>query len=144
VIAKITLNPEQLREALRIPLCLNDGIPAGTPESLDDEDREVIDLNDQLINNPDDTYGLTVYGDSMDEDEIHSGDLILVDRLTSAKADSIVVVDVDGGLTVKKFSMVGNRLFLIPGNRNYQPKEISREQRCEIWGVVTYVIHKKF
>jgi DNA polymerase V len=136
--AKIVFNPKQLADALHIPLFAG-SVPAGHAESIDEADY--IDLNERLIVNPDATYGLTVTGDSMEDDEIHSGDLIVVDRAIQPHSSSIVVVDVDGALTVKKFSRVGGRLFLIPGNKRMRPKEIHKEQRCEAWGVVTYCIH---
>lgn len=139
--ARIIFNPRQLMAVLDIPLCVSGEVPAG--EAIPHEEgKEMVDLNEQLINHPDDTYGLTVFGHSMEEAGIQSGDLILVDRVLEPKASSIVVVDLDGALTVKKFSRVGERLFLVSGNSNYKQKEVHQDQRCESWGVVTYVIHK--
>lgn len=137
--AVLTFTPQQLRAVLSIPICVTGRVPAGDP-LINEEGTEMVDLNEQLISHPDDTYGLTVFGNSMDEHEIHSGDLILVDRVLEPKPSSIVVVDVDGALTVKRFSRCGERLFLVSGNGDC--RQISHHQRCENWGVVTYVIHK--
>lgn len=137
--AKLTYTPEQLKLALHIPLSAWGRVPAGAP-ILNEAGKEMVDLNEELISHPDNTYGLTVFGDSMDEHGIHSGDLILVDRILQPKATSIVVVDLDGALTVKKFSRINERLFLVSGNGDCS--QVSSSQRCESWGVVTYVIHK--
>ena len=74
---------------------------------------------------------------------IDHGDLLIVDRSIEPSANSIVIVEVDGELTVKKLSRVGKRLWLVPGNKNHTPREIKGEQTCRVWGVVTFVIKRK-
>ncbi len=102
-----------------------------------------IDLVKLLVKHPEATFIVPVDGDSMIEDGIDSGDLLVVDSSVEAKPNSIVVVDVDGELTVKKISKVGCRLWLVPGNKSYPPMEIKGEQNCRKLGVVTFIIKKK-
>jgi DNA polymerase V len=72
---------------------------------------------------------------------IHSGDLLIVDRSLEAADGNVVVAALDGELTVKRLSKREETVRLLPANTNYQPIEIQAHQSCEIWGVVTNVIH---
>lgn len=118
------------------------GISAGKPESVDGALIEDVDLNKHLIKSPRSTYGLTAYGESMLEEGIDTGDLLIVDRDAMPTERSIVIVEVDGEFTVKKLSLVGRRLWLVPGNKNFKRTEVKRGQECKVWGVVTFIIKK--
>ncbi|HEX8653076.1 MAG TPA: translesion error-prone DNA polymerase V autoproteolytic subunit [Pyrinomonadaceae bacterium] len=117
-------------------------IPAGKPESIDEPLEGRIDFNKYLIKHPNQTFAVRAAGDSMEDAGINPGDLLVVDRAQEPSPNSVVIVDVDGELTVKRLSKVGKRLWLIPDNKSLRPKEILGEQKCNIWGVVTYVIKK--
>jgi repressor LexA len=83
-------------------------VAAGAPiEALDHD--EFIDVPASLVRHADRTYALRVQGQSMIDDGILDGDVILVQRQTSASNGEIVVavVNGDGGdeATVKRFYM---------------------------------------
>lgn len=141
--ASIIFTPETLHNTTRyLPRVTNLNAPCGKPESTDELFIEWMDLNKELIQRPRSTYGLTAYGDSMHDEGIDSGDLLIVDRDEEPKADSIVIVELDGEYTVKKLSRVGARLWLVPGNKDFKPVEVRREQECKVWGVVKWIIKK--
>lgn len=117
-------------------------VSAGNPTSADEYLEDRIDLLELLIKHSDSTCVLTVRGDSMVDDGINPGDILVVDRAQEASPQSIVIVMVDGEFAVKRISKVGKRLWLVPSNRKYTSKEIQRHQACEVWGVVTWILHK--
>jgi len=50
--------------------------------------------------------------------------------------------NVNGELTVKRVWIANGKVFLKPENNDFSPIEITEEMDFDIWGVVTYVIHK--
>ena len=49
---------------------------------------------------------------------------------------------INGELTVKRIWIAKGKVFLNPENEEFSPIEITEETDFDIWGVVTYVIHK--
>lgn len=84
---------------------------------------------------------MKVAGDSMIEAGIHSGDLLVVDRILEATDQKIVVAAYDGELTVKRLRYLDRQPYLMPENPSYSPLPVREETDCHIWGVVTNVIH---
>ena len=113
---------------------------AGFPNPADDYPTR-LDLNKQLIKNPDATYMVKVFGDSMENIGIHSGDVLIVDRSVPANDNKIVVVCLDGELFVKRIRKMDGEIYLIPENEKYRPIKILPTQEFEIWGTVIHVIH---
>lgn len=116
-------------------------VPAGAPISIECDAEERVDLNKLLIAHPKTTYIIAVTGDSMETDIKH-GDQILVDRSLEPVSGRIAVIEVDGNFTVKRLSQIGQRLWLVPSNKDYEPIEVRPHQDCTFWGLVTYVIHR--
>lgn len=140
--AAIAFTPDTLNNSeWSIPIIQGAG-PCSKPESINDPLIEFVDLNKQLIERPRTTYGLIAFGESMLDEGIESGDLLIVDRAAEPQPNSIVIVEVDGDFTVKKLSRVGRRLWLVPGNKNHKRQEIKGGQECKIWGVVKWIIKK--
>lgn len=134
------LRPQQITALL--PLVLYSGrIAAGFPSPADDYADERIDLNHHLIRHKEATFFLRVQGDSMLGAGIHDGDLLIVDRALQATDGKVVIAALDGELTVKRLSVRGDRVCLVPENPAYPIIEVAREQDLVIWGVVTNVIH---
>lgn len=126
---------------LELPLYLAT-VAAGFPSPADDYIDKKLDLNDHLVKHPAATFFVRVHGDSMADAGIASGDILIVDRALDPRHGNIVVAALDGELTVKRLKKMGPRLFLAPENNAYPPLEITPERDLEIWGVVTYIIHK--
>ena len=70
---------------------------------------------------------------------IFTGDLLIVDRAIQAVDGDVVVVAVDGLLTIKVLDLAHSRL--LPANKLYRPIEISAESQVDIEGVVLHAVH---
>jgi DNA polymerase V len=137
--AVMICGPEGLKQLL-IPM-LQAKVPAGFPE----ERFETALLGEKalyntIVKNPEDTYALEATGESMLAAKIDSGDILVVDRKIRRRADSIIIAEVDGEFTVKRFGILNGHLQLIPANPKYKPISIEEYQTCRSWGVVTHII----
>lgn len=116
-------------------------VPAGFPAPGDDYIERYLDLNQQFIKHPAATFMVVASGDSMTGAGIKNGDLLIVDKSLEAKHGKIVIAAIDGELTVKRLSKIGERLQLLPENPAYKPLDITDTHELVIWGVVIHVIH---
>jgi DNA polymerase V len=73
---------------------------------------------------------------------IKNGDLLIVDRAEEPRRNSIVLGVIDGDFTVKRIRKKGGELYLIPDNPDFKPIKIDDNMDFQVWGVVTYVVHK--
>jgi len=73
---------------------------------------------------------------------IHSGDILVVDRSIEASSGKIVVAVINGEFTVKRFVIRDNAAYLMPENPKYPALKVEAGSEFQVWGVVTYVIHK--
>lgn len=124
-----------------IPL-FSDSVQAGFPSPAEDHMDMDLNLNDHLVHNPSATFCVKAIGESMKDAGIKSGDIMIVDKSLEPKNRSIVLAVIDGEFTVKRVNMNENELYLIPENSNFSPIKITQEMDFQVWGVVTYIIHK--
>ena len=104
--------------ALEIPLLGR--IAAGLPvEAI--EQRSALSFQD-FVGNPD-TFALEVSGESMIEDHICNGDLILLEKVNQARDGDIVVALVSGTETTLKrfYRETGDMVRLQPANSSLKP-----------------------
>jgi DNA polymerase V len=125
-----------------LPRPLFNSVRAGFPSPAEDTVERNLDLNQELISHPTATYFVRVDGDSMQDANILDGDILVVDKSLEPSNDDIVVALVDGEFTVKRISLCGDKILLIPENPSYKTLEITPEHDFSIWGVVTYILHK--
>jgi DNA polymerase V len=87
---------------------------------------------------------MRVEGDSMINACMYSQDVIVVDRAITAAHNKIVVARLGEDFTVKRLQVIkgGHRVFLKPENPKYQLMEVTHSKDFEIWGCVTWVVHK--
>ena len=114
-------------------------IAAGAPiEAL--EEPELVQADDVLPTDGD-HYALRVQGDSMIEDGIHQGDLVVVRKTSSARNGQVVVAILDGEqATLKRiYREPDGRFRLQPANARLQPIFVDD---LEIRGVVVTVIRR--
>lgn len=118
------------------------GVSAGFPSPAEHFLEPPLDLNRALIRNPSSTFFARVTGESMRDDGIDDGDLLVVDKSLEPHDGCVAVCFLDGEFTLKRVRRDGQRLLLVPANKRYRPIEVSRESDFAVWGVVTYVIKK--
>lgn len=117
-------------------------VPAGFPNPANDHIEREINLNDELIDHPAATFFVRVEGNSMVGAGIHNGDTLLVDKSLEAVSGKIVIAVIDSEFTVKRLIKESNQLKLRAEAEGIPDLIIQPDQQFEIWGVVTYVIHK--
>ncbi|MFC1607089.1 LexA family protein [Candidatus Latescibacterota bacterium] len=117
-------------------------VAAGFPSPADDYIDGKLDLNSHLIKHPAATYFVRAAGESMIGAGIHHDDILIVDRSIEPGNGSVVIAALEGDLTVKRLSVSRGKTMLMPDNGNYRPITIGEGTNCEVWGVVTAVIHK--
>jgi DNA polymerase V len=115
-------------------------VQAGFASAADEYIERYLDVNELVVKNRSATFFVRVQGDSMEEEQIRSGDILVVDRSLRPTDGKIVVAIVDGEFTVKKLGIENETFTLYPANPKYSPKKITGESDFRIWGVVTYVI----
>lgn len=115
-------------------------VAAGEPiEAI--ENRESIQVPEEFVGSRE-TFVLQVQGDSMIDEQIRSGDMVIVERRETAENGETVVALTDpGGATVKKFYREGNRVKLVPANRHLKPLWFDGSQ-VQIQGVVIGLLRK--
>lgn len=127
--------------ALKIPF-YPEGVAAGFPSAADDHLEQSLDLHELMVKHPEATFYVRVEGDSMEGAGMQTGDILVVDRSLQAHPNSIIVALLNGEFTVKRLTVKGKQHFLTAEHPAYPPIEISEEADFQIWGVVTYVIHR--
>ena len=115
-------------------------VEAGIPTSVDPNTLDSMSLDDYLVGNREATYLLEVKGDSMIDEGIKEGDLVVVERRGNPKDGDIVIAEVDGGWTMKYFKKKGNLIYLKPANKNYSP--IYPQYDLKVAAIVRGVIRK--
>ncbi len=116
------------------------GIQAGFPSPAQDYINESIDLNRELISHPAATFYARVEGESMIDEGIESGDILVIDRSLEPRDGDLAVCCVDGDFTLKRISLRAGEIWLIPSNEAFDPILVTPESKFEVWGVVTYTI----
>lgn len=115
-------------------------VEAGFPTATEEQTGDTLCLEDYLIRNKDSSYILQVKGDSMIDEGIKEGDLVIAERRGDPKDGDIVIAEVDGGWTMKYYKKKGNLVYLQPANKNYLP--IYPEYDLKIAAIVRGVIRK--
>lgn len=88
------------------------------------------------------TYALRVRGDSMHEEQIRDGDIVIVESRQTAQNGETVIALVDGNdVTLKKLYQEGRRVRLQPANENVAPIVVDASQ-VRVQGVVVGVMRK--
>ena len=119
-------------------------VHAGFPSPVDDAYMSLpIDLNKELVNHPATTFIVRVVGDSMIDEGIEPGDLLIVDRSLYPSQQHLTVCMVSGEFCVKRIVQKGNKVLLKSGNRKYAPIEVTADMGFTVWGVVTWVLKRK-
>ena len=136
--------PVEQNSQLRVNIVEAAKVHAGFPSPVQDAYMNPpIDLNQELVNHPATTFVVRVVGDSMVDEGIDSGDLLLVDRSLYPSQKDLTVCMVNDEFCIKRIVQRGNKVFLKSGNRKYPPIEVFPSMNFTVWGVVTWVLKKK-
>ncbi len=111
------------------------------PDSETDE-RGAVDLNRELVKHPVYSgFGL-ITGKSLREDAIDDKDSVIIDRYIYPEDGDLVVSFREGEFMIKYIELRKDGLYLVPGNKEYEPIHISEEEDTLrlVWGIVTYSI----
>lgn len=119
-------------------------IVAGLPIPLDNQEQsQDTDILQVMCPHKESCYMINVTGDSMIDADIHSGDVLVVDRSNRNPSEKeIAICELNGEYTVKRVSLDGDHGYLIPANPNFPKIEIKPTDSFNVWGTVTYIIHK--
>ena len=116
-------------------------VQAGFPSPADRHIEDRIDLNQELIRHPLATFYVRVIGDSMVDEGIFPGTLLVVDRAEQTKSGDIVLARINADVCVKELSIGDDgSVWLISKNSGYAPIEITEEMEFEVWGRVMWSI----
>lgn len=125
-------------EAVRLPLLGT--VAAGSPiEAIEMQER--IEVPKSMLKGGE-NFVLYVKGESMIEDGIHDGDLVIVRRQPTAERGQTVVAMIDGEATVKNFYIQGERIELRPANRTLTSIWVRHGQGFQILGVVVGLMRR--
>ena len=130
-----------LSTSCQLPL-FTTAVAAGFPSPAEDYIEKKLDLNELVISNSNATFFVKVTGESMRNAGIQSGDILVVDRSIEPSNGKIVVAILNGEFTVKRIRIQGSTITLLPENNSFPDIPITAESDFQVWGVVTYVIHK--
>ena len=112
-------------------------ISAGFPSPTDDFQEPKLDLNELVA-----PHLLSPYFMRMAGDCIYHGDVVAIDRALTATHKKIVVARLGDAFTLKRLWIMHQRMYLRAENPKHRPIEVSSHPDFEIFGVVTYVIHR--
>lgn len=127
-----------------VPFIESAKVHAGFPSPVDAAYlNQPIDLNKELISNPSTSFIVKVVGDSMIEEGIEQGDMLVVDRSLFPSEKNITVCMLDGEFALKRIVQRDGKIFLMSGNHDYPPIEVKDGSELRVWGVVCWVLKKK-
>ncbi len=130
---------QQRKSVAAVELPLLGRVAAGRPiEAL--EGNDTIEVPESLVRR-NNTYVLHVKGDSMIDEGILDGDMIIVEENSSPNNGDMAVVSINGEATVKRFYRERGAVRLQPANDKYAPIIVS-DGDLDVRGVVVAVMRR--
>ncbi|MBW2393669.1 MAG: transcriptional repressor LexA [Deltaproteobacteria bacterium] len=110
-------------------------VAAGAPIEVFEVDERVA-VPQEMVRRRSESFVLQVRGDSMIDEHIQDGDLVVIESRQEARNGETVVALVRGSeATLKKFYKKGPKVILEPANQTLRPIEVPAEE-VQIRGVV--------
>lgn len=134
------LKPDSV-ESLNIKLS-ETPVNAGFPSPAENHMENTMDLNRALVKNPSSTFYARVKGESMINDGVDDGDLLVIDRSVEPYEECLAVCFLDGEFTLKRVRLEGEDLLLVPANEKFKPIRVKKDNDFYVWGVVRYLIKR--
>ena len=135
-----TLDGDSLKQIYIYEPTVSAGFPSPAEDYLDTD----LNLHKYLVKHPAATFFVRAKGYSMDDAGISDGDLLVIDKSVEVKNRDIIIACLNGEFTVKRYIKEKHKTYLQAENKSgsYPNIDISMEMDFEVWGVVTYTIHK--
>lgn len=115
-------------------------VEAGFPSPAEEELVDTMSIDDYLVEKPEATFLLRVKGESMKDAGIVEGDLVVVERASSARVGDIVIAEIDGESTMKYLRKQRQGFYLEAANDAYD--DIHPEGEMKVEAVVKGVVRK--
>lgn len=84
-------------------------------------------------------FALRVHGDSMKNAGIFNGSVVVCHKQSDAENGEVVVAMLNGEQTVKRFKQIGDSIFLMPENPDFEPIVVAPKDELLILGKVVEV-----
>ncbi len=149
-VKRVTISKKKSQGNLNFRLPILGRVPAGPLDLAEPDIREdEISVDPQFFGSraqDPELFGLRVNGDSMIEEGIYNGDIVVVRSQQTASDGEIVVARVEDEATVKRFKRIKNDILLEPANPSYAPIRLENKGGMEngqdigILGVVVGLI----
>lgn len=140
---KKTIEIHKIDISSSLPLQYADeGIKAGFPSPAQDYMEQAIDLNRELIKHPASTFYGRVVGNSMIDEGIEEGDILVIDKSLELIDDDLAVCFIDGEFTVKRVRLETDSAWLVPSNPDYPLIKVTKDNDFIVWGIVTFTIKR--
>lgn len=117
-------------------------VNAGFPSPAENHMESTMDLNRALVKNPSSTFYARVKGESMINDGVDDGDILVIDRSVEPYENCLAVCFLDGEFTLKRVRLEGEDLLLVPANEKFKPIRVKKDNDFYVWGVVRYLIKR--
>ncbi len=134
--AVVEMALKQLADAPGLPLL---GIVAAGAPIEPVPQFELIDVPPSMMQGSD-RFALKVKGDSMQDEGIFPGDLVIIRKQATARNGQTVVALVNNEATIKTYMIKGNRVELHPANPKMKPILVGPQDEFRIEGVLIGLI----
>lgn len=118
-------------------------VHAGFPSPAENIIENKLDLNKLLVKNPSSTFFAKVSGESMIDDGVEDGDILVIDKSVSPYDGAIAVCYLDGEFTLKRVRFMDGFILLVPSNPKFKSIRVDKDNEFLVWGVVRYIIKKR-
>lgn len=141
------LDPSDIKKArlstgLKLPF-FSSLVSAGFASPATDHIEKICSLDELCDTHLETSYFVRCGGDSMIDDGLWSGDIMIVDRRIRKNYEGqIVVAWINGELTVKRYHRVEELVVLMPANPDYLPIYVQPGDAFKVFGVVTFWVKK--
>ncbi len=119
-------------------------IVAGSPVEVDQIHSGRLELGKSLGIMPEFCFAVKVEGESMIDDHIVEGDYVVLDPRRQPRKGSVVAVNVDGAVTLKRYQPTDHGIELQPANPNMDPIviEAGHVHTAHVLGVAVALVRR--
>jgi repressor LexA len=127
-------NVPRLDSVVEVPVLGH--VAAGSPILAEENYERTLRLDKSMVSTSSPVFALRVRGESMIDEGILDGDIVIVRQQSTARDGDIVVALIDGDATVKTYFRERNRIRLQPAHPTMKPIYVDSSQQAMLQGVV--------